>query len=82
MICMGNLRGVFSQENTREGRTETHKSLFFPFKHVSERNGDHEGHRMTNTFILCNLVWKVQKDMLRTEKGALTLSMFTVFFSF
>ncbi len=33
---MGNLRGVFSQENTPEGRTETHKSSFFLNKQVGE----------------------------------------------
>ncbi len=32
VICMGNLRGVFSQENTPEGCTEAHKSSFFPYK--------------------------------------------------
>ncbi len=42
MICMGNLGEIFSQENAREGRTETHKSSFFPYKQVSGRNGDHE----------------------------------------
>ncbi len=26
VICMGNLSGVFSQENTPEGYTETHKN--------------------------------------------------------
>ncbi len=61
VICMGNLRGVFSQENTPEGHTETHKSDFFPYKQVSRRNGDHEWFRMTNAFILCDLLWKVQK---------------------
>ncbi len=30
VICMGNLRGVCSQEHTPEGHTETHKSSFFP----------------------------------------------------
>ncbi len=42
VICMGNLGGVFLQENTPEGLTETHKSSFFPYKQVSGRNGDHE----------------------------------------
>ncbi len=31
-----------SEENTPEGRTETHKSSFFPYKQISGRNGDHE----------------------------------------
>ncbi len=42
VICMYNLSGVFSQENTPEGHTETHKSLFIPYKQVSGINGDHE----------------------------------------
>ncbi len=48
MICMGILEGVFSHENTPEGCTETHKSIFFPYKQVSGRNGYHEWLRMTN----------------------------------
>ncbi len=35
---MGNVGGVFSQENTSEGRTETHKSSLFPYKQISVRN--------------------------------------------
>ncbi len=31
VICMGDLRGVLSRENTPEGHTETHKSSFFPY---------------------------------------------------
>ncbi len=42
LICKGNLRGHFSQENTPEGCTETHKSSCFPYKQLSGRNGDHE----------------------------------------
>ncbi len=42
VICMGNLGRVFSQENTPEGHTATHKCLFFPYKQVSGRNDDHE----------------------------------------
>ncbi len=61
MICMGNLGGVFSQENTPDVRTETYKSSFFPYKQISGRNGDHERLWMTNSFILCDLLWKGQK---------------------
>ncbi len=43
------------------GHTETHKVLFFSYKQVSGRNGDHEWLIMTNAFILCDLVWNVQK---------------------
>ncbi len=34
VICMGNLGGVFSQENAPEGCTETCKSSLFPYKQV------------------------------------------------
>ncbi len=67
---MGNLRGVFSQENTPEGYTETHKCSFFPYKQVSGRNGDHEWLRVTNAFILCDLVWKVQKSHAVNREGS------------
>ncbi len=36
VICMGNLEGVFSQENIPEGHTETDKGSFFPYKQVGE----------------------------------------------
>ncbi len=55
VICMGNLRGVFSQENTPERRIETHKSSIFPYKQVNGRNDDRECLRMTNAFISCDL---------------------------
>ncbi len=61
VICMDNLGGVFSHVNTPIGHTETHRRSFFPYKQVSGRNGDHEWLRMTNAFILCDLVWKVKK---------------------
>ncbi len=38
VIWMGNLGGVFSQENTPEGCTETHKISFFPYKQINGRN--------------------------------------------
>ncbi len=56
VICMGNLGEGFSQENTPEGCMETHKSSFFLYKQISGRNVDHERLRMTNAFILCDLV--------------------------
>ncbi len=70
MICMGNLGGVFSQEYTLEGHTEIHKSLFFPYKQVSGRNGDHEWLRMTNAFILCDLAWQIQKSHAVNRDGS------------
>ncbi len=70
VIWMGNLGGFFSRENTPEGYTETHKSSLFPYKHVSVRNGDHEWLRMTNAFILCDLLWKVQKSHTANKEGS------------
>ncbi len=68
--CMGNLGGVFSQENTPEGRTEIYKSSIYPYKQISGRNGDHEWLRMTNAFILCDLIWKVQKSHAANREGS------------
>ncbi len=58
---MGDVGEVFSHENTSESCTQTHKSKFFPYQQVSGRNGDHEWLRMTNAFILCDLLWKAKK---------------------
>ncbi len=39
----GNMRGVFSQESTPGRATQRPtKVLFFPYKQVSGRNGDHD----------------------------------------
>ncbi len=43
---------------------------FFPYEQVSGRNGDHDWLRMTNTFILCDLVWKVQKSHAANREGS------------
>ncbi len=41
------------------------------FFHInSGRNGDHEWLRMTNAFILCDLVWKVQKSHAANREGS------------
>ncbi len=69
-ICMGNLGGYFSSENTPEGCKETHKSSLFPYKQVSERNVEHEWLRMTNGFILYDLVRKVKKSDAANREGS------------
>ncbi len=46
------------------------KVLFFQYKEVSGRNGDHEWLRMTNAFILCNLVQIVQKSHAVNREGS------------
>ncbi len=61
---------MFSQENPPEGHTETHKSSFFPYKHVNGRNGDHEWIRITNAFILYDLVWKAEKGHAANKEGS------------
>ncbi len=70
VICIGNLGGVFAQENTPEGHKETHKCSFFPYKQVGGKNGDHEWLTMTNAFILCDLVWKDQKSHAVNSEGS------------
>ncbi len=67
---MGNLGGVFSQENTPEGHTETHKSKCFPYKQVNGKNGYHEWLRITNDFILCDLLWNVHKSHAANREGS------------
>ncbi len=73
VIWMGNVGGVFTQENIPEGRTETHNSNFFPYKPISGRNGDHEWLRMINAFILRDLIWKVQKSHVANSKGSFNM---------
>ncbi len=70
---MSNLRGVFSQENTPDDHTETHKCSLFLYKQLNGRNGDHEWLRITNAFILCDLVWKVQKSHATNREGSFKL---------
>ncbi len=74
LICMGNLGGFFSHENTPECSTETYKSSFFPYKQVSGKNGDHEWLRMTNAFILCDLLWKVQRSHAAKREGSFNMA--------
>ncbi len=71
---MGNLRGFFSSANTPEVHTETHKSLFFTYKQVSGRIGDNEWLKKTNAFILCDLVWTVQKSHAINSEGSFNVS--------
>ncbi len=61
---------VFSTENTPQGPTKYH---FFPYKQISGRNSDHEWLRMTSAFILCDLLWKVQKNNAANREGSIKL---------
>ncbi len=56
-----------ARENTLEGHTGPNKSSFSPYKQVSVRNDDHEWIRTTNSFILYDLFWKVQKSHAAKE---------------
>ncbi len=81
-IYMGNLLGVFSCENTPESHTETHKCSIFPYKQVTVRNGDHEWFRMTNVFILCDLLWKVQKSHAANREGSFNMEECSIIIEF
>ncbi len=67
------LGGVFTRQNTPEGCTDTDKGSFLPYKQVSGRNGDYEWLRMTSAFILCILLWKVQKSHAANKGGSINL---------
>ncbi len=62
--------GVFSLKYTPEGHKDTQKSSSFPYTQVSGRNGDHEWLRMTNAFMLCDLLSKVQKGHAADREGS------------
>ncbi len=72
---MENLEGVFSQENTPEGCTDP--QFLFPCKQVSGRNGGHEWLRMINAFILCDILWNVQKGHAVNGEGSFKTYTFT-----
>ncbi len=38
------------------------QKFIFPYKQISGRNGDHKWCRMTNAFILCDLLWVSEKS--------------------
>ncbi len=65
-----NLEGIFTRENTPEGRTWPHRSSYFSYKQVSVRNGDHEWLRTANAFILCDLFCKVHKRHAANREGS------------
>ncbi len=71
---MGNLGGgVFSRIEKAVAKP------FFPNKEVSGRNGDHEWLRMTNAFILCDLLWKVQQSHAVNREGSFNLTLLNDF---
>ncbi len=46
------------------------KVNIFPYKQLSGRNGDHEWLKMTNAFIVSDLVWKIQKSPTENSEGS------------
>ncbi len=44
--------------------------FYFFIKQISRRNGDHDDLEFTNAFILCNLLWKVQKNLAANKEGS------------
>ncbi len=65
IVCWnGDMGEVLFAKILQKGSQWPTKVHCFPFKQVSGRSGDHEWPRMTNAFILCDLVWKVQKRKL------------------
>ncbi len=74
--------GGGSCKNTPEGSTKTHKSWIFAYKQVIRRNGDLEWLRMTNAFILCDLLWKVQKGHTANREGSFNNVLNIIRFSY
>ncbi len=66
---MGNMWEVCSQKYSRRLHREP-KKFFFSYKQVSGRNSDHEWCRITNAFILCDLLWKVKKSHAANREGS------------
>ncbi len=61
---------VFSRGNTPEELTGTHKSSLFFIKTSKWEKWWLWWFRMTNAFILCNLLWKVQKNLAGNRESS------------
>ncbi len=68
-FAFGNLKGV---QKSSQRPTKVH---LFQYKQVSGRNGDHERLRMINAFIVCDLVWKVQKSYAENRDSSFNMNM-------
>ncbi len=67
------IRGeFFLKKILHKGAQEPTKVPFFPYKHVSGRNSDHEWLRMTNASYYVIYYEKFRKIMQRTNKEALS----------
>ncbi len=63
VIC----KEFLSRKYSRRPHRDTQKLIY---KQICGRNGDHEWLKMTNAFILCDLVWKVQKSHRVNREGS------------
>ncbi len=61
-------RNLISQYYSRRPHRDPQK-FFSPYKQVNGWNCDHEWLKMTNAFILCDLLWKVQKIHAANREG-------------
>ncbi len=69
--------GFFSRKYSRRLHINPQKFIF-QYKQESGRNGDHEWLRMTNSFILYDLVWKVEKSHAVNREGSFNVGVFIV----
>ncbi len=68
---MGSLGGVFLKKIIpKVTQRPTKVNVFHIYKQVSGRNDHHGWLRMTNAFILCDLVGKVQKSHAANREGS------------
>ncbi len=65
----------FSWKYSRRPHRHQQRFIFFTYKQVSGRSSNHEWLRMTNPFILCDLLWKVQKCHAANRKGSFKVEM-------
>ncbi len=62
-----------SQENSPEAQTETHKNYLFSIKTSMWEKWWLSWLKMANGFILCDLLWKVQKSHAVNREGSFNI---------
>ncbi len=71
VICMGKLGGnLLKIKYSRRSHRDQQTIILFPYKQIIGRHDDHQLFRMTNAFILCELLWKVQKSHAVNREGS------------
>ncbi len=73
----GNLEEFFLTKILQKAEQRPTKVNFFPYKQVSRRYCDHQWLRMTNTFILYDLLWNVQKCHAANREGSFKYTLNT-----